>query len=139
MPEDPVRLQLLLHHRDKQLDEMAERFKELQKELENRHFEVTLARQEAALLEEQLLSSKVAQATAALQAPVSKEQAKQELETLTTQSEEPPWGGQRIMVWGGPLDSSVAQRQEKSFLKEQTIRHQTTAMEALNRELKELG
>lgn len=27
MPEDPVRLQLLLHHRDKQLDEMAERFK----------------------------------------------------------------------------------------------------------------
>ena len=30
MPDDPVRLQLLLHHRDKQLDELAERFKEQQ-------------------------------------------------------------------------------------------------------------
>ena len=28
MPDDPVRLQMLLHHRDKQLDELAERFKE---------------------------------------------------------------------------------------------------------------
>ena len=28
-------------------------------------------------------------------------------------------------------------RQEKNFAKEQTIRHQTTAMESLNRELKE--
>ena len=27
MPDDPVRLQLLLHHRDKQLDDLSERFK----------------------------------------------------------------------------------------------------------------
>lgn len=165
MPDDPVRLQMLLHHRDKQLDELAERFKELQKEHENRQFEVSLARQEVAtlrgeavdrgdelqrsihceaqlraqifelrdeverlqavLLEEQLRSSKVAQATAALQAEQArfgafesrmaeeKEQAKQKFESLATLSE------------------------ETSFAKEQTIRHQTTAMEALNRELKE--
>ena len=31
MPEDPVRLQMLLHHRDKQLDDLAERFKDGQR------------------------------------------------------------------------------------------------------------
>lgn len=165
MPDDPVRLQLLLHHRDKQLDDLSENFKELQKDLDTAHFEVTLTRQEvatlrgeavergdelhrsiaceaqlrtqifqlrdeverlqASLVEEQVRSSKVAQATAALQAEQDrfaafesrtaeeKEQAKQEFQSLTSQSE------------------------ENSFAKEQTIRHQTTAMESLNRELKE--
>ena len=38
----------------------------------------------------------------------------------------------------GSIESKVnALRQETSFAKEQTIRHQTTAMEALNRELKD--
>ncbi|CAK9010180.1 unnamed protein product [Durusdinium trenchii] len=165
MPQDPVRLQILLRNRDKQLDDLSHRFQDLQKETDTAHFQVALTRQEvatlraeavqrgdelqrsmqceaqlraqifqlrdelerlqAALVEEQVRSSKVVQATAALQAEQErfaametkmveeKEQAKQEFECLAAQSE------------------------ESNQTKDQTIRHQTSAMEALNRELKE--
>ncbi|CAK9010749.1 Hypothetical protein SCF082_LOCUS10804 [Durusdinium trenchii] len=165
MPQDPVRLQILLRNRDKQLDDLSHRFQDLQKETDTAHFQVALTRQEvatlraeavqrgdelqrsmqceaqlraqifqlrdelerlqAALVEEQVRSSKVVQATAALQAEQErfaametkmveeKEQAKQEFECLAAQSE------------------------ESNQTKDQTIRHQTSAMEALNHELKE--
>lgn len=111
-----------------------------------------------------------------------KEQAKQEFESLATQSEDPRawvdakviWGyhgsitsrwipsdtkGHQSIFWihwslqhlkhtkqiiqdpipGYPEVDGMGSRrpQESNFAKEQTIRHQTTAMEALNRELKD--
>ncbi|CAJ1358098.1 unnamed protein product [Effrenium voratum] len=164
-PQDTVRLQMVLQGRDKQLDDLSKEYTEKLKEAENNAFEATLAKQEVSTLraevsdsreelersirceaqlraqifelrdqnqklqeslgEEQARSSQVAQATAAMQAAEERSRALEK-----QMAEEKQEAKQEI-------DTFKVQTDESMSIKDQTIRHQTSAIEALTRELKE--
>ncbi|CAE7409852.1 unnamed protein product, partial [Symbiodinium sp. KB8] len=161
---DDVRLHIVLQSKEKQLDELSQRHQDLQKESDDGKFELSLLRQEVATLraeevdratelnksvlceaqlraqifelrderqrlqdllaEERGRSSKVAEALEDLQVErKKKESLEQKLaETMRESKDE--------------YEALCKETEETIQGREQTLRHQTSAIEALNRELK---
>ncbi|CAE7831502.1 unnamed protein product [Symbiodinium sp. CCMP2592] len=162
---DDVRLHIVLQSKEKQLDELSQRHQDLQKESADGKFELSLLQQEVATLraeevdraaelnksvlceaqlraqifelrderqrlqdllaEERGRSSKVAEALEDLQVErKKKESLEQKLAETTRESKD-------------EYEALCKETEETIQGREQTIRHQTSAIEALNRELKE--